>query len=102
MGPAAMRMAVVHAVLLPRLLWGAEVFGMNRRITDKLQTMLNRSLRAIIGLTSRARSNVPSVGLWQELRIDPICALAASRRARAWKKCFTLRSTVGTLVARPL
>jgi exonuclease III len=97
--PLAMRLQVVKSVLLPRLLFGAEVYGMNRQLTNRMQTLLNRSLKAIVGVSKGIR--VASVTLWREVGILPICALAAGRRARAYKKCFNLRTTMGRLVHHP-
>ncbi len=99
--PVSMRYTVVRAVILPRLLYGAEVYGMNRALTDSMQTLVNTALKAITGIRAR-RSAVPSAALWQEFRLAPICALAAGRRARAYRKCFELRTTIGTIIANPL
>jgi hypothetical protein len=99
--PVSMRYTVVRAVIVPRLLYGAEVYGMNRALTDSMQTLVNSALKAVLGIVS-ARSSVPSAPLWQEFRLAPVCALAAGRRARAYRKCFALSTTVGAIIANPL
>jgi hypothetical protein len=43
-----MRRKVVTTVLLPRLLYGAEIYGMNRKLTDKMQSILNQALRGLL------------------------------------------------------
>jgi hypothetical protein len=48
-----MRLRIVTTVVMPRLLFGAEVYGMNRELTNKMQVILNRSLRAVVGLLTR-------------------------------------------------
>jgi hypothetical protein len=48
------------------------------------------------------RSTVPSAPLWAEFRIAPICALAAGRRARAFRKCFQLKTHIGQIIQEPL
>ena len=99
--PVSMRYTVVRAVIVPRLLYGAEVYGMNRVLTNTMQTLVNTALKAVLGIVS-ARSSVPSAPLWQEFRLAPVCALAAGRRARAYRKCFTLSTTIGAIIANPL
>jgi hypothetical protein len=99
--PVSMRYTVVRAVVVPRLLYGAEVYGMNRALTDTMQTLINSALKAVLGIVA-ARSSVPSAPLWQEFRLAPVCALAAGRRARAYRKCFSLSTTIGAVIANPL
>lgn len=97
--PLSMRWQVLRAVVLPRLLFGAELYGMNRLLTDSMQSLLSKCLRAMAGIQSRQTS---SVALMREFSTPPICALAAGRRARAYAKCFQLTTTVGLLVLEPL
>lgn len=94
--PLHMRAAVVKAVILPRLLFGAEVYGMNKAITAKMQKFLNLALRAMAGVSKKAP--VSMVALWREFGIAPICAYAAARRGRAWQKCSSSRTWMRQLV----
>ena len=98
--PMSMRLVTVAVVVGPRLLFGAELYGMNRKLTDKMQVLMNRSLRACIG--ARRSGNVPSVGLWKEARTLPICALAGARRARAYAKAMGLKTWLREMVLQPL
>ena len=101
--PPSMRWQVVRAVILPRLLYGAEVYGMNRTLTDRMQTLLNQALRGILGGTLvQGVGMLPSAPLWAEFGTAPVCALAASRRARAYRKCFDLKTAIGTIIKQPL
>ena len=100
--PSAMRMRVIQAVVLPTLLFGAEVYGMNRRITTAMQGLANKCYRAVIGARIRTCAPVPSVPLWEELGQKPICALAAGYRARAYRKAATLKTQIQKLVSNPL
>ena len=97
--PMSMRLVTVGVVVGPRLLFGAELYGMNRKLTDRMQGLMNRALRACIG--ARRVGNVPSVGLWKETRTLPICALAGARRARAYSKARELKTWLQEMVARP-
>jgi hypothetical protein len=99
--PLSMRWQVVRAVILPRLLYGAEVYGMNRDLTASMQTLLNKALKGIVRIYG-GPSTVPSAALWAEFRIPPICALAAGRRARAFRKCFQLKTHIGQIIQEPL
>ena len=100
--PLNIKKRVMDAVVLPTLLYGAEIYGMNRRLTDRMQTLVNRCYRSILGLNKFPLSKIPSVGLWTECGAHPICALAASRRARAFLKSFKLKSQISFMVRNPL
>jgi hypothetical protein len=97
--PMSMRLVTVAVVVGPRLLFGAELYGMNRKLTDKMQVLMNRAQRACIG--ARRVGNVPSVGLWKKVRTLPICALAGARRARAYAKAMGLKTWLRDMVLQP-
>lgn len=97
--PIPMKVAVIKAVVHPRLLFGAEVYGMNKRVTSAMQTYLNQVCRMAIGLYKS--SIVSSVALWRELDLPPVCASAAARRARAIQKSYRLSTYVATVVRTP-
>ena len=97
--PMAMRLATVAVVIAPRLLFGAELYGMNRKLTDTMQVLMNRALRASIG--ARRAGQVPSVGLWKETGVIPVCASAGARRARAYAKARGLKTWLQELVLQP-
>lgn len=99
--PMRLRLDVVRAVVLPRCLYGAEIFGMNRALTAKVQAMVNVTLRSILGLFG-GKHWVPSAPLWVELGVPPVCAIAAARRARAYRKCFILRTVIGRMIRHPM
>ncbi len=80
-----MRRKIVSMVVLPRLLFGSEIYGMNRELTNAMQRLLNKTLRDIIS-PAGSIGHIGSVSMWGEMGIPPICALAAARRARAWSK----------------
>ena len=100
--PMFMRWQVFRAVVLPRLLFGAEVYGMNRKLTDRVQSMVSNALIEIAGLARTRRDLIPSAPLWHSFKVKPVCALAAGRRARAFRKCFDLKTQPKRLVERLL
>ena len=98
--PLSDRWIVLQAVVLARLLYGAEVYGMRRHMTDAMQRQYSTALRGLLG--AQRWRGLPSVPLWSELRSKPICALAAGRRARAYAKCLTLKTWVRRLAESPM
>lgn len=94
--PLKMRTAVVKTVVMPTLLFGSEIYGMNKAITSKMQVFLNQSLKALAGVSLKAP--VANVALWREFDIPPVCASAAARRARAWSKCGASHTWMSELV----
>ena len=98
--PMSSRWLIVQVVVLPRLLYGAEIYSMCRDLTDIMQRSLNYALRCVLGIPRW--SGMSSLLLWKEMRMKPICAIAASRRARAYAKCFGLKTWINQLVKRPL
>ena len=50
-------------MILPCLLFGAELYGMNRALADKMQVIQNRAVSAVVGMTRQ--SGIPSVGICQ-------------------------------------
>ena len=93
--PVHMKMAVIRAVLVPVLLYGAEIYGMNKSITGRMQSFLTGALKAVVGVPQNGHFGL--VSLWRELNVPPICALAAGRRARALVKARSLRTWVSRL-----
>jgi len=100
--PMSMRLQVIKAVVIPQCLYGAEVFGMVRALTNKVQSLVNTLLRWLIGIVKGGNNWVPHQALWSECKIDPICAVAAGRRLRAYVKCRKLKSTIGRVFKKPM
>ena len=92
--PLTMRLRVIQAVVLPTLLFGAEVYGMNRVITDSMQVLANKCYRALIGVRVNSYTLVASAPLWSEVCQKPICALAGGYWARAFQKAALLKTQI--------
>lgn len=97
--PAPMKVAVIKAIVHPRLMFGAEVYGMNKRITRAMQKYLNQICKMAIGV--RGSSPISNVALWRELDMPPVCASAAARRARAIQKSYQLSTFITRVVRTP-
>ena len=85
--------------VIPRLLFGAEVYGMNKAITEPMQVLLNQVWRMVGGMNRNP--TVSTVAIWREMGTPPICAMAAAQRARALQKCRKLNTWVRHLVEEP-
>ena len=68
---------------------------------DKLQTLVNRTLRNMIGL-GRGDAGVALAPIYQELGVRPIKAIVASARARAFCKASNLHTYICDLVGSPI
>lgn len=82
--PLSGRLAVIRAIVLPRLLYHAEVYGMCQTLTDKMQSLLNLALQALIRIGPW--SSLSLWALWKEFGILPICAIAAGWCIHAYHK----------------
>ena len=60
-----------------------------------MQCHLTTALCALLRI--KKWKSFPSLPLWGELRMKPLCAIAAGRRARALAKCSELSTWVGTI-----
>jgi hypothetical protein len=68
---------------------------------EKAQTqVVNKGLRLMMG-TRESDTRLPVAALWRELGIAPVYALAAGRRARAFKKFGSMKTWVGTMFQYP-
>ena len=95
--PLASRVLVVKAVILAKLLYGSELWGMQQERCAPAQTLLNKTLRSVAG-GKAGDSSMPNGALWREVCIAPVYALASARRARALKKFPTLRTWIAVFM----
>lgn len=51
--PVAMRVQILQSVVIPYLLYRAELYGMNPALTNQIQGMVNNILKAILGLPTK-------------------------------------------------
>lgn len=99
--PLAMRVLVFKTRVLSSVLYGAEVWGMREDRCKPAQTLVNKGLRLLMGCSET--DNRISIGaLQKELDVAPIYALAAGRRARAFKKYGSLKTWCKVLFEYPM
>lgn len=99
--PIAMRIQVVKSVLIPVLLYGAEIFGMNRSVSDPLQSIVNKAVRKILGLKTGWRK-ASGHALNREMGLLPMTAYTNGRKARGYAKAWTLKTYVHDVVTNTL
>jgi hypothetical protein len=71
----------LNGLILPWLLYGAEVYGMNRDLTDSMQTLLNKALKGIVRIHG-GPSTVPSSPPL------PFGGIQNPANLRSFRKCF--------------
>ena len=99
--PIVMRILSLKTFILPIFTYAGEIWGMVCGCgADKLQTILNRTLRNMIGL-GRGDSGVALAPIYRELGVPPIKAIVASARARAYHKASNIGSYFCHLVGSP-
>lgn len=99
--PLSIKRTCLLMVVLPTLLYGAELWGMQKSNTDKMQTQLNVALRWCLGVRGPS-SLFPVQAMYAECQVDPICVYAAKQRARAYFKYGGAKTWIGQLVRNPL
>ena len=97
--PTHLKCAVIQGVLLPTMLYGAELYGMDRRVTNKGQAILKSVMSW--ALCSKQTAKWDKYAFYREFGIAPLCAIATGRRARAYAKACQLSTWVNTLIQHP-
>lgn len=94
--PLALRVRVAKTNLLPVALYGAELWGGSRARAQPMQTVMNKAVRALVGLGFKTTA-APTCVMQRELGIAPVAAFASARRARACRKFPQMRTWMGVL-----
>ena len=104
--PSVIKVNLIKATLVPCLVFGAELWGMNIKRTLFGQNVLIRAAKLIYsgvdGKLSRSSSmQVDQCVLLTELGIPSMHAMANAARARAWYKYPSLKTIVSKLMTVP-
>lgn len=97
--PITVRVMVMKACILPILLYGSELWGMNVSFSRRHETVVNNCLRWIIG-TSGSVASV--MAMREEFNVAGATAEAAARRLRAFKSWGGKRTVISDLVKNPM
>ena len=99
--PLNMRVLAFKTCVLPVLMYGCEVWGMNSSCgVNRAQTALNQAARRLIGV-GRNAPGVACSPILRELGVAPIEAIAAGARARAFIKAQSLGTYISHLARQP-
>ena len=103
--PSVIKVNLIKATLVPCLVFGAELWGMNIQRTKHGQNVLVRAAKLIFsGTDEKSRSSSMQVDqcvLLTELGIPSLHAMANAARARAWYKYPSLKTIVSKLMTVP-
>lgn len=97
--PISARVMVLKACIIPQLLYGGELWGMNASLSRKHETLVNTCLRWIIGSSG---AGVSVASMREEFNIPGIAASAAGRRARAALVWPEKRTWIADLTTTPV
>ena len=92
--PIYAKTLVLRTIIIPRLMYGAEVYGMSRERVTPLQKVIDLALNMIVTGKDDRVLRLGRLALYRELEIPPVSAIAASRRTRALVKFPSLGSWV--------
>lgn len=98
--PVSLRLTLIRGMLLPTLLYGAEIWGLrDASLLKPLENILARAASLVIQGHSRQR--LCRLTVLAELELPTVTACAAARRARAWAKFPSLPTVIGRLCRSP-
>lgn len=99
--PLSAKIATVKAIIIPTMLYGAEIWGMKVSRIGQMQKSLNKAARWILNF--RGPEPLLSIGCcMSELGLQPIRTLVAVKRTRGYIKFPTLNTWVAKLMGKPL
>ncbi|MGL5636332.1 MAG: RNA-directed DNA polymerase, partial [Bacteroidales bacterium] len=91
--PIEYRIMLIKSILIPRCMFGAEIFGMSEKRVDPIKRILDNALKCIL-----KRSNFCRLRAYQEFDIEPLYVQAASYRTRGVFKWRESRSLISDLI----
>jgi hypothetical protein len=99
--PLAVRVMVFKTRVMSSVLYGSEVWGMKEELCTEAQKLVNTGLRLIMK-TRGSDTSIPMNAVWREVGVAPVYAVAAGRRARAFKKFGSLKTWCRILFQYPV
>ena len=95
--PLAARVALVKAIMLPTVLYGAEFWATSQQRVRMIWDLQKRAMRVLL-LHSEHSTMIGLQAAYRELGMAAVCADCGARAVRLWVKGFALRSWIGKLV----
>ena len=96
--PLAPKLDALRACLLPSLTYGGEMFGMNKSIVAKLESVWSKAVKMIVKGWGKPAAQV----VQYELGLFNIYQTTSAQRARAFLKFPTLATIIADLCASPV
>lgn len=97
--PMHTRVMVMKACVLPILLYGAELWGLNVSLTRRHETLINTAIKWILGTSGRG---VSSLCMRREIDFTGVAASAAARRTSAFIRWDKKRTWITDLIQTPM
>ena len=98
--PLNLKLMVIKGAVLPKILYGSELYGCDKIRSHIAQQAVNPYLR--LALTASEKSTAGSnLSLWRESGVAPIYAKAAKRRVRLYLKSKTMKTWLAILQRSP-
>ena len=91
--PLEYKPMLIRSVLIPRLTFGAEIFGMSKPRTQAMKAILDNSIKCVLGSSKFCRLRA-----YEELSIEPLHISTSVARTRAFRKWFDSRSLIRDLL----
>ena len=98
--PIYFRVKIIKSMLIPVLTWGAELWGLNPKLSEKLQSIIDKAINIIYGFTDNNKSFINKGQAMLELDIPPICAIAAAAVARGKGKYVHSKTVISVITKR--
>ena len=98
--PIYFRVKIIKSMLIPVLTWGAELWGLNPKLSEKLQSIIDKAINVIYGFTDNNTGFVNKGQAMLELDIPPICATAAAAVARGRGKYAHSKTVIALITKR--
>ena len=99
--PIWIRQHVLTSILIPQMLYGAELWGMNEVRCVPVQRVADSAMKLLLSISGSGAS-LSLNAMREELGLSKLDALAAGQRARAIVKYSTLKTVIALLVNNPL
>ena len=99
--PIWVRRHVLTSIILPRMLYGSELWGMNGVRSEPAQRVADKATRLLLSIGGMG-AGLSLNAMREELGIGKVEAMAAARRARAIIKYPSLRTWIAELIKCPL
>jgi hypothetical protein len=94
--PIHIKAKIIKAVLVPKMLYGAELWGTDKKRVNKAQQVIDEALRICLGAKAKDKT-LHMAGLWRECNIPPLACTAKGKVCRGIIKASGVRTFINDL-----